>query len=197
MDEKIKIQKMVMSENPHKSSVIVWLQGDRFDRAERALELLRSGISVYILITGNNKLIGKGVRFGENNVSIVDMEKWLIDKDVPSEYIIVDANALNTRQQAENTIDMAMREGWDSVTIVGSSHHQVRPFLTFLKRAREVGWDGNIFNQPAILSPSTIPSGRYKTSGEVLIDDLEKLKLYKDHVVSVQEGLSYLENRKI
>jgi len=54
-----KIYSLLLEEKLQKADVIVWLQGDRYDRAPKALELYKKVWGKKIVISGNNVLIGK------------------------------------------------------------------------------------------------------------------------------------------
>jgi len=188
-----KLKNFIESQSLCKADIIVWLQGDRFDRGKKVLELYRAGYSNLILLTGNNELIGKGKRMGEDNVSLVDMEKWLIKNKVKKIDILVESNSMNTHDQAVNVLRLAQNKKWKSIILVGSTHHQLRAFLTFLKQAKKIDWQGKITNQPVKIDLDDVPSGRDKTSKEIFNDELLKLDLYDNCISSVEDGISYLK----
>jgi len=64
-------------EKPQKADVIVWLQGDRYDRSKKVLSLFKEKWADEIVISGNNILIGPTKRKGENNISLNEMVEWL------------------------------------------------------------------------------------------------------------------------
>jgi len=183
------LQGLLLHEQPSHADVIVWLQGDRFDRGPRALHLYKLNFAPRIVITGNNLLLKKGFRPSESNISLSVMESLLKEKGVPPKDIIVEQRSMNTREQAVNVLALAKNNNWKIILLVGSTYHQIRPFLTFLKRAKEIGWHGVIINQPALLNNDDIPGGREKTVQEYLIEEIAKIKRYSKHVVDIDEGL--------
>lgn len=187
------LQRLVQEQEPKTSDVIVLLQGDQFDRVEKALELLQAQFASLILLTGNNLLVGTGPRPGENNVTLTAMRQWLLEHKVPPQCIILDDTAMNTREQAMHVINEAVKRRWKRLLLVGSWHHQLRPFLTFLNAAKEQGWSGEIVNQPARLpSWQWVPGGRKQNAREILVEEIVKLDKYIAHVVSVQDGIDHI-----
>lgn len=191
--ELIELNNLILQQQPEKSDAIVWLQGDRFDRGSKVVELFRNGWAPKILITGNNELVGPGKRPGENDASLEEIRNWLIDKGIREEDFFIDDKAFNTRDQAQNTIQLAKQECWNKIIIVGSHpYYQFRAFLTFLKTSQEFRWPGQIINQPALISGDSLPGGRNKSARELFLEEEVKLEKYKNHVVSVAEGMRYL-----
>lgn len=189
----IELNNLILQQQPEKSDVIVWLQGDRFDRGPKVIELFQKGWAPKILITGNNELAGLGKRPGENDVSLAEIKEWLIKRGIKERDIIFDDKAFNTREQALNTLHLAKREGWNKIIIVGSwPYYQFRAFLTFLKTADELQWTGKIINQPVVLAEETIPGGREKTVKELLAEEIVKLEKYKEHLADIEEGSRHL-----
>lgn len=183
----------LIKQKPVKSDVIVWLQGDRLDRGRQVWELYQQGFAPLIFVTGNNKLIGLGPRPGENDMPINEIQTWLRKQGVPSAAIIVDDQALNTWEQAVNTIRLALENDWQRLLLVTSPYHQARAFLTFLKAMRAGDWNGKIINQPAAyLAWDKQPGGRDQQANELLADELDKITRYKDHVASWADGLNHL-----
>lgn len=64
------LQDMVLAQPPCKADAIIWLQGDRFDRAQKCLDLYQAGFAPLLVLTGNNQFLGKDVRPEEDNVSL-------------------------------------------------------------------------------------------------------------------------------
>lgn len=196
--EVIRLYDFVLKQPAQKSQAIVWLQGDRYDRGKRVVELYKNKFAPKIVLTGNSVLIGKGRRPEENNISIKEMENWLIRQGIRRQDIIVDNNSLNTKEQAELVINLAKSEQWRKIILVGSSYHQPRAFLTFLRQAKKIRWRGEIINAPYIIAWHNIPSGRKKFAWQYFIEEKEKINKYKKNLSNVKEGIKYLiKNSKI
>ena len=98
----------------------------------------------------------------------------------------------HTRAQADHTLQVAVQHAWSRLLLVGSTYHQLRAFLTFLRSAARVGWSGHIVNCPAFLGWDAYPYGKHRTAQELFMEECEKLRHYHDDVASVEEGLQYI-----
>jgi len=192
-----KLLTLLLAEQPEKAEAAVWLQGDRFDRGEKVLTLLKENFAPRVILTGNNVLVGKSARPEEENVTLTEMAEWLQARGIASGRIMIDNQAMNTREQAENVLALAQKNDWRTIILVASPYHQVRAFLTFLKRAREISWVVRFINQPAELSLNVLPSGRTKSAAEYLLEEECKIRDYADEVATVREGLAELLAERI
>lgn len=191
-----KLYDLILLQPLAKSDIIVWLQGDRLDRASKVLRLYNAGWAKKILISGNNILIGSNQRVGENNISLVQMSQWLIKKGVKNSDIIIDDRAMNTYDQAEHIMKLSVKKNWQSIILVGSSYYQPRAFLTFLKQIRIAKWGGTLFNQPVIIGWDKKPAGRNQTSKLIFNEELDKIKKYKKDLIPINQGIKYLNKLK-
>ena len=185
--------KMIGREKPQKADAIIWLQGDRYDRGIKVLNLFKSGWGKKIVISGNNELVGVSKRCGENNITLTEMAEWLKKRGVKSKRIIIDDESFSTRGQAQNVLRLAKKKKWKKIILVASLYHQVRVFLTFLKESEEIKWTGKLINQPAKLNLLEKPSGQNKKGLDLIFDEIEKIKRYKSHTTTFEEGLLYLK----
>ena len=117
--------------------------------------------------------------------------QWLKDHEVSEEAIILDNQSFNTYDQAVQVIGIAKEREWQAILLVGSTHHQLRAFLTFLHQARLQEWKGKMINQPAHIEWDAKPSGRSKTTRVAFQDEIKKLEKYRDSVAAVDQGLRY------
>ncbi len=183
---------LIIKEKAQKSDAILWLQGDQYDRASKVFELYKNGWSERVIISGNNVLIGDGTRLGEKNISLAQMKSFLLKKGVKEKDLIIDDGAMNTKEQAQHILKMAKDEKWSKLLLVGSSYYQPRAFLTFLKQAKNIEWKGKIINQPAIIALNKKPAGRDMTAELLSKQEFEKIKKYKKDLVSIAQGIGYL-----
>src|SRR3989339_397174 len=116
----ILLNNLILNDMPEKCEAIVWLQGDRYDRGPKTAELYRKGWASKIIISGNNELIGPKKRPGENNVSLGEMRRWLLERNIKESDIIVEDKSLNTRDQSINVCKLAKKNRWKKIIIVGS-----------------------------------------------------------------------------
>lgn len=174
----------VLTETPIPADAIVWLQGNGYDRGPKALDLFRAGFAPRTIITGNR------VR---SPITVDHLAQWLRDRDVPASALLLDATAMHTRDQAVHVLAIAQERNWFTLLLIASPHHQLRAFLTFVKRAEEIGWAGRITNQPVATPWGAMPSGRNQVACELLHEECAKLDRYRAHVVSVATGLTYID----
>jgi uncharacterized SAM-binding protein YcdF (DUF218 family) len=190
-----KLYKLLLTDKLKKSDVVIWLQGDRYDRVKNILKIYRSNLARYILISGNNILIGSDKRIGENNISLLEMYNYLIRNAIKKDKIIVDDNALNTKDQAVHIMKIAKFNNWKRIILVSSAYNQPRTFLTFLKQAQKTKWKGKIINQPSIIAWNKKPAGRDKTAKTIFNQEFEKIKKYKKDLVSIGQGIKYIKRK--
>ncbi|MBI3307887.1 MAG: YdcF family protein [Candidatus Melainabacteria bacterium] len=183
----------LLRQKPVPADVIVFLQGDRFDRIDKVQSLFHNSLASLVLITGNNVLIGQGKRYEENDVHLSKLKERLINKGIPEAAIIIDEHSSNTFDQAVNTIKTAKKKKWSTLLIVTSPYHVLRAYLTFIKQFKKQRWKGNIVMQCADLSWDTPPSGRIKTSIEMLKVEMEKIEKYNSDMATIKQGRKMLQ----
>lgn len=105
----IRVLDAVCRERPRASDAIVWLQGDRYDRAEKTHSLFIKNWAPMILLSGNNILLDSDARLDEDNVSLLNMKQWLLDHEIPASAILIDDQAMNTHDQAARTVRLALK----------------------------------------------------------------------------------------
>lgn len=186
----------VLSELPVHADAIVWLQGNRYDRGTKVLELFRDGYASKIVITGNDTQPDEACAVDGVHVTTGDLRQWLLNHAVPALAIGVDGQAMHTRDQAVHVLTFAHTQGWRTLLLIASPHHQLRAFLTFVNHAQESGWCGRIVNQPAALRWDAIPSGRLKMSAACFTEELEKIAKYHEHIASVAAGIAALDSAR-
>jgi uncharacterized SAM-binding protein YcdF (DUF218 family) len=102
---------------PKKSDLIVVLGGEAQSRAELAAKFFADGYGTNIIVTG----IGDWDR----------TRHYLTNSGVPPEVIVVDQEALNTRENARNTARLARERGATNLLLVTSWFHARRAARTF------------------------------------------------------------------
>lgn len=102
---------------PQKSDLIVVLGGEAQSRAELAARYFADGYGTNVIVTG----IGDWDR----------TRHYLTNNGVPPEVIIVDQEALNTRENARNAATLARARGATNLLVVTSWFHARRAARTF------------------------------------------------------------------
>lgn len=188
---------LILKEAPQKADAIIWLQGDRYDRAPKVFKLYKKGWAKKIIISGNNVLISNKKRIGENNISLDEMTNYLLKKGIDRRSVLVDDGAMNTKEQAEHIFRMAVNKKWSKLILVGSSYYQPRAFLTFLKQAEKLKWVGEVINQPSVIDSDEKPGGRSKSAKVLFNEEYDKIKKYKKDLVPVLKGIKYLNKDNV
>lgn len=186
---------MLVKVKPEKSDAVIWLQGDRYDRGKKVLEMYKTGFAKKIIISGNDILIGPKKRPGENNISLDSMEKYLIRNGISKKDIIIDSKSLNTKEQAIHIIKLAKRNGWNKIILVSSTYHQPRVLLSFIAASKLVGYKIKVINQSILIGKNKIASGRVLTNNELMKEELLKIEEYQasGDIASYKNGFGYLE----
>jgi uncharacterized SAM-binding protein YcdF (DUF218 family) len=102
---------------PRKSDLIVVLGGEAQSRAELAARFFAEGYGTNVIVTG----IGDWDR----------TRHYLTNSGVPPEVILVDQEALNTRENARNAARLARERGATRLLLVTSWFHARRAARTF------------------------------------------------------------------
>lgn len=178
-DTALNLWRTLLAQKPKKAQAIIFLQGDRLDRVPSVLSLYKKGLAKTILITGNNDLIGREKRNDENDIGLDEIKEVFLKNNVPSNALIIDAKAFNTKDQAVNTIKMAIKNDWKAILVATSPYHVLRAYLTFAKQAVLQKWPGEIIMCPSPLDWLKMPSGRSKSALEMLVIESEKIKKYQ------------------
>lgn len=178
-EEALNLWEILFKQKPEKAEAIVFLQGDRLDRIPAAVALYKKGLARKIFITGNNDLIGREKRNDEDDINLDKIKEVFLKNGVPNQALIIDDRAFNTKDQAVNTVKMALENDWRAILVITSPYHILRAYLTFVKQSLEQKWSGEIVMCPADLSWLQIPSGRSKTALEMLVIELEKIRKYQ------------------
>lgn len=166
----------------------VLLEGDGTARIDRACHLVRSGEADCLLFSG-------GLSNPESGA--FDFERCLpriLDHGIPKASVLVEDRSKNTVEQARNVLEMARERRWKSLTLVASSYHQYRAFLTFLAEMRRTQMERSfdVYNAPAVGAPwmESTPWGRRI---DLLEGEFEKIDLYraKGDVADWRDGWEY------
>jgi hypothetical protein len=175
----------LLSADPQKADAIVLLQGNRLERIPKVVELFHASLAPLVLITGNST---RDVL----DATLPELQDALMQEGISNEGIIVDDQAMNTRDQAENTIKRAKKEQWAFLLAVASPYHVLRSYLTFVKQAQIQEWKGVLTMQVSDPPWDPIPQGREISSLALLEEDIQKIGEYVEDVASIEEGLAFL-----
>ena len=144
-------------------AVVVVSGGDTAARTAVGIELYQRGWADYLVLSG--AALDKS---GPSNAEA--MKRQAEAAGVPTYAILVDEDAANTRQNAENTQSIIEERGFSDVILVTSGYHQRRASLEFNKIADSV----TIRNYPVMHDQDwswywwATPRGWWLAGGEVV-----------------------------
>ena len=108
------------------SDAIILLEGDGFNRFQKAADLYHQGIGKKVVFSGN----------------IVNKEYGSYPFEEIKPFI------LKTQQQAVEIVKMAIERGWKKLALVASHEHQYRAYLTFLRQVLDSKSNIVLYNAP-------------------------------------------------
>ena len=188
LTDKEKFIAFLENESPRRGDVIVLLEGDGYNRVKHAARLYTDNYAPRIVILGGD------ARRAYGSYPSRELSRELIKQGVPKSAIYVEEKAKHTLGEAKRAMELAKREGWKSMILVTSPHHQFRAFLTFLKVVRKATLDILLVNAPARLpwfgdnpwgKRTDLMEGEFKR-----IDEYQK----KGDCATFAEGLKYLQD---
>lgn len=144
-------------------AVVVVSGGDTTARTDAGIHLIKSGWADTLIFSGAAQ-----DTTGPSNAAA--MKKHALEAGISETAIIVDENALNTQQNAENTDQIMKRHGFKNIILVTSGYHQRRASLEFKKSAHDV----TVRNYPVINDKDwswfwwLTPRGWWLAGGEVV-----------------------------
>lgn len=173
------------------ANAIVCLCGeDAKARAETANSLFQSRGAPILCLSGG--------RHEPPSIQGADsVRAQLMGRGIASDRITIENASQNTRQQAENVLQIAKKAEWTHALLVASPYHLPRAFLTFVKAMDDAKIDTlRIVGVPSSHSPWLgSPEGMTETRLELLSREYVKIDEYqaKGHVASYERGLEYLK----
>ena len=124
------------------SDAIILLEGDGFNRFQKAADLYHQGMGKKIVFSGNivNKEYG--------SYPFEEIKPFILKAGVPDEDLIHEDKSLQTQQQAVEIVKMAIERGWKKLALVASHEHQYRAYLTFLRQVLDSKSNIVLYNAP-------------------------------------------------
>lgn len=179
------------------SNALVVLAGeDGKARLEAGLQLMRHGVAPRLLITGGRHeppaILGAGA-----------LEDEALSAGCAPDRLMVETRARNTREQAEETIRLALAEEWDAITLVASAYHLPRAFLTFVATLGQMEGGAPALPDRLRILPfavshtrwSECPPGGDRTREALFHVEHVKRQEYEAlrHCATVADGMAYLK----
>ena len=179
---------LVDNDSMQKSDAIVLLEGDGLNRYKHAVRLFHEGWAPLIVFSGGI------VDYEYGSIPYEEIYPQMIALGVSPESIIHEGKSLNTKEQADNIMNICKERGWQRIILVGSPYHQYRAFLTFLKSAMNTLPGLIIFNSPA----NNLPWFNQESWGsrfENLQREFERIDRYAalGHLASFKDVIDYMK----
>lgn len=125
-----------------KSDAVILLEGDGFNRFQKAVDLYKKGLVEKIVFSGN--IVDKAY----GSYPFEEVRPYIVNAGVPEKDIIHEDNSQHTHQQAVEIVKMAVEKGWKKLALLASHEHQYRAYLTFLREVIDSKSGIVLYNTP-------------------------------------------------
>lgn len=125
------------------SNAIVLLEGDGYNRYRHASWLYHIKKAPIIVFSGDI------VDYNYGSIPFNEILPKMLENDIKEDDIVFENKSVNTKEQAEEVVHLALKEKWTKLILVASPEHQYRAYLTFLKAVKRDLLDIEIYNSPA------------------------------------------------
>ena len=169
-----------------KSDAAILLEGDGYFRFEKAVELYKKQVVSKIVFSGN--VVDKDY----GSFPFDDVKPYILKGGVSEDDLIHEDKSKNTRQQAVEIVNMAIRNGWSKLALVASHEHQYRAYLTFLRQVIDTKSGLILYNAPVRNLNWFIDSG-WGMRFDRLIAEFDRIEKYDEmgHLASRDEVIQY------
>ncbi len=169
-----------------KSDAAVLLEGDGFNRFQKAVDLYKRGIVDRIIFSGN--IVDK--TYGSYPYD--EIKPYILESGVPESALVHEDKSLNTREQAIEVVKMAMENGWKKLALVASHEHQYRAYLTFLREVIDMDSGIILYNAPVRNLNWFVDSG-WGTRFDRLSAEITRIEKYTEmgHCATAHEVIEY------
>lgn len=169
-----------------KSDVAILLEGDGFNRYQKAVDLYKKGLVSKIVFSGNT--IDK--EYG--SYPYEEVKPFIIEAGVPEEDLIHENRSMNTREQAVEIVKLALDRGWKRLVLVASHEHQYRAYLTFLREVLDVNSELILYNAPVRNLNWFVDNG-WGQRFDRLAAEFERIEKYSEmgHLAHASEVINY------
>lgn len=144
-------------------AIVVVSGGDTAARTEAGINLYKAGWAEYLVLSG-----AAFDKSGPSNAAAMKLQAEAAG--IPDNAILIDEDAVNTQQNAENTKSIFNERNFKDVILVTSGYHQRRASLEFNKRA-----DSTVIRNYPVVSDEdwgwfwwVTPRGWWLAGGEVV-----------------------------
>ena len=173
------------------SDIIVLLEGDGFNRYRKAADLYLKGLGKKIIFSGAI------TDYNYGSFPFKDILPKLLTTGVPKNAIVHEKKSKNTKEQAEQVIKLAIKNGWNKIILVATHEHQYRAYLSFLKEVLSSKKDILLFNSP-VRNLKWFEKNDWGRRFDNIDNEFNKIEKYilKDHLATFQEAINYQEKKE-
>lgn len=116
-------QRLVVRDVVHRADAIVVLAGEKGERVDHGVDLLRKGYAPLLVMSGGPS---------EAGVPLARLMKEQAERaGVPAASIVTEDESLDTGEDARYTLRLARQRGWRSIILVTSPYHARRALKLF------------------------------------------------------------------
>lgn len=173
----------------NKSDAIIILEGDGDNRIEHACNLYKQEYASNLVFSGNI------INFEYGSYPFEYIKDKFIKYNVNPNKIILENKSTNTKEQAEQIINLCLENNWKNIILIASNYHQYRAYLTFIKELynRKLNNIIRIYNSPCNLS--WFEKNKWGIRSELLENEFDKIKIYqiKGDICSYNEAIKYIK----
>lgn len=168
------------------SDAIILLEGDGFYRYRHAASLYKKKLAKKIVFSGGI------VDYNYGSYPYSAVYPKLVAAGVEPENIIHESKSLNTKEQADLVIELALSNNWKSLILVASCEHQYRAYLTFLKNIIDNSLGVVLLNSPA-RNLSWFQETEWGIRFDRLEQEFERIDKYSElgHLATYSEAIEY------
>jgi uncharacterized SAM-binding protein YcdF (DUF218 family) len=168
------------------SDALILLEGDGYNRYHHAVSLYLNNTAPIIVFSGGitNRPYG--------SYPFSDIEPKLLESGVKKGDIVHESKSMNTKEQADEVLKLAMKNSWNRLVLVASFEHQYRAYLTFLKPVLDNSLNIVLLNSPA-KQLSWFEKSGWGTRFDRLNEEFKKIDQYTQmgHLASYNEAIEY------
>jgi uncharacterized SAM-binding protein YcdF (DUF218 family) len=172
-----------------KSDAIVILQGDGTTRIEHGCKLYNKNYAPNLVFSGNSD----DLSYGSYPLHMITDE--FLRHGITLDKLIHESASTNTKEQANNILNLAVVNRWSSIILVGTHYHQYRAYLTFVQNLVDNNLEKQIklYNSP--VTASWFESNIWGTRYELIQQEFNRIETYKDmgHIASYETAINYIK----
>lgn len=176
---------LVDNDELKKSDAIILLAGDGFYRIKKTVELYKQKWAPLIVVSGGIT----DIKYGSYPAQ--ELKVKMVKAGISGSKIILDDKSQNTRQQAENIMELVVKQKWQRIILIASNYHQYRAYLTFIRAMYQSNLMIEMINAPVYLP--WFKEEKWGKRIDLLKQEFGKIEKYSinGHIASFEELFNY------